>query len=186
MCGACGAAATEWTERLAPMDPASARRRAEALTAVLRAAPSPRAHRAAATAWPGGGLRLTRPGGWEFAPSLLSAVRTLTERYGPLVPLAVRGDGAGGAEAGPPEAAHRRLPFAVRAEAAAVWCAAILASGAARPSPVTVDLCAWTVVLREGRGSVHEGGGAHPAVYREQGASGLAEHWATSLRVFRV
>ncbi|MER6987871.1 hypothetical protein ABT337_03655 [Saccharopolyspora hirsuta] len=172
MCGACGTSRAGWTERIAPLTPGSAPRRARALTALLHATTSATARRTRVTTWPGGGLRWQSPKGWEFAPSLLAAARTLTIQFGPLVPPP---------QSIPAPPREQVLPFAVTAEATAVWCAAAVEAGWAE-LPCTLRLGARTIELHEGR--VHDRPHERPTLTASYETTELAAHWADSLRDF--
>ena len=110
MCGACGARATTWTERVAPLDPRGARRRAAALRELVAARPG--GGRVGVVPWAGGALTLRFPTGDVLAPSLPAAADVLTRRLGPLV------------AAGTVAPADGSSP-----EQVAVWCAAAHAAG---------------------------------------------------------
>lgn len=177
MCGACGTTASSWTERIAPLVPGSAPRRARALTALLAAADSGSARRVVVTPWHAGGLRWRGPGGWAFAPSLPATVRELTRRHGPLVPAPV-----------PPDETQeaRRLPFAVADEAAVVWCAAAWEAGWDAGTGLQLRLPTRDIALSDGTAVPAPGRDAYPSVSARHDTTRLVQHWSDALRDFAV
>lgn len=177
MCGTCGSTQAGWPERIAPLQPGAAERRARALTALLRSHGRSAACRVAVMTWPGGGVRWKSPDGWCFAPSLSEAIRTLTRRYGPLVPTP-----------GPvsPRPEERGLPFSVTREAAAVWCAAAVEAGWTRLHACTLKLHDRTIVLDAHRAHLHRLPNANPSLRTPYETSELLAHWATALHEFRI
>ena len=178
MCGACGAPVTDWTERLAPLTPASAAHRAATLTALLRCAPSATARRVTAQPWPGDGLRLRHPAGWWFAGSLLEAVDRLTARHGPLIPpLRPTAD----------RATQATLPFTAAPPAVAVWCAALLAAEVPRDNRIALHLGDRSLVPHDAAVTLDPPGpeataNRLPSLRAEHRAQQLADHWGTVLR----
>ncbi len=175
MCGACGTVASSWPERIAPLVPGSAPRRARALTALLAATDSGAARRLVVAPWHAGGLRWRGPAGWSFAPSLPEAVRELTRRYGPLVP-------APGSPCDAPAA--RPLPFPVFDEAAVVWCAAALEAGWGAGSGLRLCLPARKIALQHGAAVSTPGRHARPSVSAPRDTARLVRHWSDVLSDF--
>ncbi|MBB5957232.1 hypothetical protein FHS29_003825 [Saccharothrix tamanrassetensis] len=117
MCGACGTPTALWTERISPLGPGAAWRRARALnTALELAGTAP--HRVRVVPWHGGGLSPRTPAGWHYERSLTPAARWLSARFGPLVPAA-----------GDDPSTCARLPEDREPDGLAVWCALVAASG---------------------------------------------------------
>ncbi|MBW4716402.1 hypothetical protein [Saccharothrix obliqua] len=127
MCGACGATTTSWTERISPLGPGAARRRARALNTALELA----GRRVRVVPWHGGGLSLRTPTGWHYERSLTSAAR----RLGPLVPAA-----------GDDPSTSACLPGDREPDGLAVWCALVAVSD---HGPVTLALPGMRVRLAE-------------------------------------
>ncbi|RKT55694.1 hypothetical protein [Saccharothrix australiensis] len=163
MCGACGAPTTSWTERISPLGPGAARRRARALTTALELAGTP-PHRVRVVPWHGGGLSLRTPTGLHYAPSLVLAARWLGARFGPLVPAA-----------GDDPTTRAPLPEHREADGVAVWCALVAACGR---GPVVLTLPGLRVRLADEVlvAPRHEAEAGDSALHAPAGAHRLLAH----------
>jgi hypothetical protein len=151
--------------------------RARALCALVRATAAPGARLATVLPWPGGGLRLGGPGGWRFAPSLLTAARDLTRRHGPLVPI------HSPVAASATEVA---LPFELTPDALVTWCAAVVAAGPPDDSPVIVTGAGREITLTHRHAYIADGPATAPTIRTRLPAAPLAEHWRSVLHPFRA
>lgn len=177
MCGACGTPATGWTERIAPLNAGAAQRRARTLCALARGTAAPGARLATVLPWPGGGLRLSGPSGWRFAPTLLAGAQELTRRYGPLVPI----DSPVTASA-----AEVPLPFELKPDAMATWCAAVVAARPPDGSPVIVTGAGREITLTRRHVHIACVPAGAPTIRTRLSAAQLAEHWRSVLHRFRT
>lgn len=177
MCGACAPIGGSWPERIAPLRPGTAARRARVVTTLLRSLDSQPGRRVTVTPWPGGGLRWMTRGGLQFARSLSEAMRTLTRQYGQLVPLPNATSLSG---------RRRELPFPVTPEAAAVWCVAAVEAGWATRHSCVLNLGDREIVLHGDHARLRDLPCASPSLRTSYDSSELLAHWASTLREFRI
>ncbi len=177
MCGACAPVGGGWPERIAPLHPGAAARRARVVTTLLQSLDSQAVRRVTVTPWPGGGLRWMTNGGLRFARSLSEAIRTLTRQYGQLVPLP---------DATSLSGKHRDLPFPVVPEAAAVWCVAVVEAGWATGHPCFLNLGDREIALHGEHVRIRDLPRANPSLRTPYDSSELLAHWASTFGDFRV